>query len=278
MGRWFARFLRELGHSIVISGRDYRKSKEAAEELHVIAASNQSAVELSDAVIIAVPIDSFESIVKDIAPFIRAGQIIFDITSIKGMPVAIMHKYIGKGIILGAHPMFGPGAKSIARQRFVLTPTTDGEKKLAVKVKNYLENLDAQVMIMSPQEHDELISIVLGLSHLLALVYADTLLKTGKIEKARQVSGTTFRMLLTLTESVLSEDPSFYAALQMHLPETDRLSAILATNAREWSEIIKQRDSGTFIRRMKEIQQAFISADPDFSQAYGDMYHFLDNC
>jgi prephenate dehydrogenase len=276
MGRWFARFLQEQGFSVVISGRDCQKSKDTAEHLHLIAASNQSAVEQSDAVVIAVPIDSFEATVRDIAPFTHEGQLIFDITSVKSMPVEIMHKYIVKGTILGVHPMFGPGAKNITHQRFVLTPTTDEEKKLAIKVKSYLENLDARAMIMSPQEHDELISIVLCLSHLVALVYADTLLKTGQIEKARQVGGTTFRMLLTLTESVLSEDPSFYAALQTHLPQTDRLSTILSTNAREWSDVIKARDSGTFIRRMKEIRQAFISADPEFNQAYDNMYHFLD--
>ena len=109
MGRWFARFLSAEGRQVIISGRSQAKLREAAGQLGVESAPNEQAVAEADAVILSVPIDSFEAVVKEIAPHTHAGQYIFDITSIKARPVEIMHKYIHKGTILGVHPMFDRG-------------------------------------------------------------------------------------------------------------------------------------------------------------------------
>ncbi len=218
MGRWFARHLSGEGRQVVISGRNQAKLQEAAQQLGVESAPIEQAVAAADAVILSVPIDSFEAVVKEIAPHTHAGQYIFDITSIKARPVEIMHKYIRKGTILGVHPMFGPGAAGFKGQRFVLTPTNDVERALADKTRAYLEGRDAKVELMKPEEHDEIMSIVLGLSHFIALVSADTLASLGKLKDAQKVSGTTYRTLLTLAEGVVSEDADFYSSLQMNLP------------------------------------------------------------
>ena len=182
MGGWLARFLLKEGKQVVISGRDQGKLREAAERLGVEAASNQEAVKQSDAVILSVPIDKFEQIVREIAPYTSPQQLIFDITSIKARPVEIMHKYINKGTVLGMHPMFGPGAEGIAGQRFVLTPTGKAEDETAGRVRKYLEGKGARVEVMSPAEHDEIMAIVLGLSHFIALVSADTLAGAGQAQ------------------------------------------------------------------------------------------------
>ncbi|MFC1892430.1 hypothetical protein ACFLYR_00100 [Chloroflexota bacterium] len=62
--------------------------------------------------------------------------------------------------MLGVHPLFGPGASSIASHNFVLTPTNDNETALVQKVKVYLEARGAQVVLMPPEEHDEMMSVV----------------------------------------------------------------------------------------------------------------------
>jgi prephenate dehydrogenase len=275
MGMWFAHHLQKEGRQVIIGGRDRDKLARAAEKLRVEAASTSGAVEKADAVILSVPMDSFEKIVEDIAPFTHDGQLIFDVTSVKGMPVRAMHRFIKKGSVLGVHPMFGPGAEGIANQRFVLTPTSPEEEALAARVKKYLEARQARVEMMSPQEHDELISIVLGLSHFIALVSADTLLQTGRLEKASSVSGTTFKLLLTLAESVLSEDPSFYASLQMNLPRAAEFEELLSANAAAWAGMVKNKDSRQFAEKMARLKEGFHNADPRFSDAYKEMYKLI---
>ena len=275
MGRWFARFLLGEGLQVVIAGRDRVKLDEAARELGCQAASNEEAVKQADAVILSVPIDSFEATAREIAPSVKPGQYVFDITSVKAHQVEIMHKYLSGCRVLGTHPMFGPGAESMAGQRIVLTPTDDGEKSVAAQLRGYLEGRGASVAIMSPLEHDELMSIVLGLSHFIALVSADTLLSLGKLKEAAHVSGTSFRLLLTLAEAVTSEDPGFYSSLQMNLPGMAKIEEIFLAKADSWLDLVRHGDRENFARRMNYLRSKFSDVDPGFADAYNNAYRML---
>ena len=272
MGRWLARGLRAEGLQVTIAGRDETKLSEAAGQLGVKAASASEAVKSSEVVILSVPIDSFEAICKEIAPAVKPGQYIFDVTSIKARPVDIMHKYFGGCRVLGTHPMFGPGAASVDGQRFVLTPTNKEERELAGVIRRYLEERSAKVVSMSPAEHDDLMAIVLGLSHFIALVSADTLLELGRIKEAEAAGGTSYRLLLTLAEAVVSEDPSFYSSLQMNLPGMAELQDVFLAKARHWAGIVKSSDTQSFAQRMNHLKSRFAQEDPGFAEAYNNAY------
>jgi len=275
MGRWFARFLLGQGLQVIIAGRDRAKLDRAARELGCRAASTGEAVKQADAVLLSLPIDGFEAIACEIAPYVKPGQYIVDITSVKVQPVEMMHKYFGGCRVLGTHPMFGPGAETMAGQRIVLTPTDDGEESLAAQLRGYLEGRGASVAIMSPSEHDELMSVVLGLSHFVALVSADTLLSLGKLKEAGEVSGTSFRLLVTLAEAVVSEDPDFYSSLQMSLPGMAKIEEIFLAKADSWLELVRHGDRENFARRMSYLKSKFSAEDPGFADAYNNAYRLL---
>ena len=137
MGRWFANFLLKDGYEVVITGRNEGKLLKAKRQLGVDAATNVEAAKQAEVIIISVPVDNFEEVVEQICPYTHPEQVIIDITSIKAFPVEIMHKHIKRGLVLGAHPMFGPGARGIANQSFVLTPTNEEETALAQKIREY---------------------------------------------------------------------------------------------------------------------------------------------
>lgn len=275
MGKWLARQLKGAGLQVSIAGRDERKLREAAEELGVTAACDHEAVKGAGAVILSIPIDSFEDVCKGLAPAASPGQYIFDVTSVKARPVDIMHKYFAGCRVLGTHPMFGPGAAAVSGQRFVLTPTSAEERQLAGIIQHYLEERGARVAIMPPVEHDELMSIVLGLSHFIALVSADTLLELGKLKGAEAVCGTTYRLLLTLAEAVASEDPDFYSSLQMNLPGMARIEELFLSRAKDWAGMVKNNDRNSFAERMKLIETKFRREDPGFADAYNNAYRLL---
>ena len=50
---------------------------------------------------------------------------------------------------------------------------------------------------MTPQEHDQMMSVVLGLAHFIAIVSADTLLSFEKFQEMKKIGGTTFKILYT---------------------------------------------------------------------------------
>ncbi len=276
MGRWFANFLLKDGKEVVISGRDKSKLLEARRQLGVEVAPNVAAVKSADVVLLSVSIESFEAVVREIAPVISPSQVVIDVTSIKAMPVEIMHKYIKTGLVLGTHPLFGPGAKSAANQNFVLTPTSDSETVLAQKVRGYLEARRGRVTVMTPQEHDEMMTFILGLSHFIAIVSSDTLLSSDKLKKMQAIGGITYKVLLTLVESVLAEDPELYASLQMNLPNITEVERLFQRRAKEWMDLVANKDRQEFVRRMKTLRNHLAHDTPDFGKAYENLYKIAE--
>jgi len=275
MGRWLACFLLKDGQDVVAIGRNESKLREVKQQLGIETATSLEAIKTADVVLISVPMDSFESVMKQLPPYLHPEQVILDITSIKTTPVEVMHRYIKTGKVLGTHPMFGPGAKDFSRQNVVLTPTSEKETALAQKVKQYLEARGARVALMTPQEHDEMMAIVLGLAHFIALVSADALLSFDKLKQMEKVGGTTYRLLLTLAESVLTEDAEFYASLQMNLPKIREMHALFQKKAEAWARLVESKDSRGFIERMDALKDKLAKSDPDFRRAYEKMYRLL---
>ena len=272
MGRWFAHHLRDEGHQVVISGRTGDKLKEAGRKLGVAVASNVEAVKDAEVILLSVPIDSFEDIVIELAPYIQPEQAVLDVTSVKVMPVAAMHRHLKTRRVLGAHPLFGPGAKGIAGQNFVLTPTRPEERALADKVRGYLETRGGLVSLMTPEEHDDKMTVVLGLSHFIAVVSADTLVSSNRAARPAMFGSVTYKVLLTLVESVISENPELYAAIQMNLPGIADMEALFQGKVAEWAKMVKKKDRDAFISQMKALKSRLEQDNPDFGKAYENMY------
>jgi prephenate dehydrogenase len=277
MGRWLASFLLKDGYEVVITGRNESKLLEAKRQLGAeVTTNNVEAAKQAKVIIISVPIDNFESVVAQICPHTHPEQVIIDITSIKAFPIETMHKHIKRGIVLGVHPMFGPGARGIANQSFVLTPTNEEETALAQKIRQYLETRGARVSLMTPNEHDEMMAVILGLSHFIAIVAADTLLSFDKLQQMRAIGGSTFKLLLTLAEGVISEEPEFYTSLQMNLPNIAEIEKLFQGKAKTWADLVKNKDSQKFARRMNELKDRLYQVNPDFGKAYEDMYRLVE--
>jgi len=276
MGQWFARFLLKEGNQVTIIGRDESKLLGVQQQLKVDIATDMKAVGEADVILISVPIDAFEQVTEQIAPYTNSGQIIADVTSIKTFPVEAMHKHIKNGLLLGTHPVFGPGAMSLTNQNFVLTPTNEKETALAQKAKQYLEERGARATLMTPEEHDEMMAVVLGLSHFIAIATADSLLSLDKFKQMKEISGTTYKVLLTLVESVVSEDPELYASLQMSLPKMVETEELFQTNLKKWADLVKNQDRQEFIRRMNALKSKLEEVNPEFGSAYANMYRLIE--
>ena len=276
MGQWFARFLLEDGHEVLITGRNEDKLREVQKQIDVTVSTDIADVRGVDVIVISVPPDAFEPMVRQLAPHTRPEQIIVDVTSVKAEPVAVMHRHIKAGQILGTHPVFGPGARGMAKHNFVLTPTSEQETTLAHRVRDYLQGKGARVTLMAPEEHDELMTVVLGLAHFIAIVAADTLLGDDRFQQMKGIGGTTYKLLHTLVESVVSEDPELYASLQMSFPGIDEVEGRFLRNAETWAQLVSSRDRDGFAERLSALRNTLAKTDPDFRKAYEDMYRLTE--
>ncbi|MEA3253803.1 MAG: prephenate dehydrogenase/arogenate dehydrogenase family protein, partial [Chloroflexota bacterium] len=214
---------------------------------------------------------------EQVSPHVHSGQLVMDITSIKAFPVEVMHRYIKAGAVLGAHPMFGPGASSLAGKNFILTPTSEEERELAGKVTEYLEDRGAGVRMMSPSEHDKMMAVILGLPHFIAMVSADTLLSFENLGLTREISGSTYNLLLMLAESVISENHELYASLQMRLPDMAEIERQFQERVKVWTELVQNKDKQELIRKAGILRDKLEVADPDFKKAYKNMYRVMED-
>ncbi len=276
MGRWFARFLAQEEFEIIISDKNRSSLNSLPEDLKVATATNAGVMKAADIILLSVNIDAFEETVKEISPHVRPGHVIVDITSVKEQPVALMHQYFPKATVLGTHPLFGPGAKDLANQNFVLTPTNEAENVLARKVMTYLQQHKSRVTVLTPEKHDRMMSVVLGLSHFISIVTADTLIEIGKLQDQKAVGGSTYRVLTTLVESVVSEDPELYATLQMKLPYLNEVETLFQMNAAKWADMVKNQDRASFVKNMTALKYKFASDNANFGQAYENMYKIME--
>ncbi|UCF45472.1 MAG: prephenate dehydrogenase/arogenate dehydrogenase family protein [Candidatus Bathyarchaeota archaeon] len=276
MGLWFAKFFLEEGYSVVVASRNKEKLLKLRRKLAFETADFVEAVQNADRVLICVSINAFESVIKTISPSIREGQVVMDVCSIKDYPVKVMHKHIKNGLVLGTHPVFGPGSTSIENKTFILTPTSRQEEEFAENFKKWLETKKARVFVMTPKKHDTLMSVVLGLPHFLGLVACDTLLEQADYSETKRVAGTTYRILFTLAEVAALENPELLASLQLSLPELERIENAFIEKAYEWLNLIKQKDRATITRKMKQLKSKLMKTSPDYEHSYEIMYKMLE--
>jgi prephenate dehydrogenase len=277
MGVWFARFCKEKGDTVVLADRNAEKLAKLKLELQVETAGFVEAVRGADNVLICTSISSFEEIVKKIAPATRKGQAIMDICSIKEFPVDIMHKYLKDATVLGTHPVFGPGSNGVAHKAYVLTPTNKQEAAFAEQYKQWLEKEQAHVFVMTPKEHDELMSIILGLPHFIGLVACETLLAQEGFAESKKLAGTTYRMLFTLAEATAMETPDLYANVQTKLGGLGKMEELFIANAQEWLDLMKNKDSKEIMARMDRLRSKLAKADSEYGKSYETMYKMLQS-
>jgi prephenate dehydrogenase len=277
MGVWFAKFCKEKGDEVILADRNEEKLAKLEDELGIETADFEQAVKAADRIMICVSISSFEEVVKKIGPIVQEDQVVMDICSVKDFPVKIMHENIKRGLILGTHPVFGPGSKGVKHKTYVLTPTNEKESEYADEFKNWLEKEKAHVFVMSPQKHDELMSVVLGLPHFLGLVACETLLEQKNFPETKTVAGTTYRMLFTLAEATALETPDLFANLQMNLPNMGKIEDQFISKAQEWLDLIKQKEPKAIMNRMEQLKVKLLKTDSDFAKSYEVMYKMLES-
>ena len=277
MGCWFAKLFRDEGYSVVVTSRNQEKLSRIGSEFNIETNSFLEAIKGADRILVCVPVDALNEVVKIIRPGIQKNQILMDICSVKKYPVDILHKNFPNNLILGTHPVFGPGSTSLKNKTFVLTPTNAMEKKFALKFKTWLETKQVRVFILSPEKHDKLMSVVLGLSHFIGLVACDILLEQKDYPETKNVAGTTFKMLFTLAEVATLEEPELFNSLQSHLSGTLNLETQFIHKANEWLKLIKKKDSKEITAKMKQLKSKLKTVSDDVEHSYKVMYKMLES-
>ena len=163
-----------------------------------------SAILNKEYVLLSTPTKKTPEIIRLIAKEMKRESYLIDITSHKSKTSTALGKIPAKVCPVCIHPMFGPGAKGVKNQNIISIPIKDGKKELDV-AKNLFP--DANFVTIDSSEHDKKIAIILGLTHLINIAFANILAKDDKILLMEKMAGTTFKAQKIIAESILTESP-----------------------------------------------------------------------
>ena len=261
LGKWFARYLKNKGFNVIVTGRDIEKGKNVEKELGVkFTNNNVEAAKKGDIVIVAVPINVTERVIKEVAPHVREGCLLMDITSIKEIPAKTMEENVKEGVtVIPTHPMFGPSTPSLLRQVVILTPSERHKNtEWFKKVYNFLKKEGARVIVISPEEHDRIMGVVQGLTHFAFISLGATLKELNvDIKKSRRFASPIYELMISIIGRIIGQNPYLYADIQMFNPRIREIHEVFINQCKEISEIVKNKDRDRFVKIMKEAAKHF---------------------
>jgi len=166
-----------------------------------------------------VPISSFESVIKEIAPKLKAKTLVIDVCSVKELPVQIMKKYLAKNIyILGTHPMFGPDSARLTLYgaKIILSKVRLPEK-IYQGIKGYLMSHGLHVIEASPKLHDQQVVRSLTLTHFIGR----SLVEFGAEDLMIDTKG--YRRLMKILETVINDSWQLFQDMNHYNPYAKKM-------------------------------------------------------
>ncbi len=242
MGGSFALALKRAGLVKRVIG--YSKSPsttERARQLGVIDQAAESAllaVSGSDVVLIAVPVSATEATFKAIRHLVEPGVLFMDVGSTKRDVVDAARRVLKERVpsFVPAHPIAGKEVAGIAHadatlysgRQVILTPLPQTTPELVQKATDCWAAIGAQVLRMTPENHDAAFAAVSHLPHLLAFSYFNSVAHQPAGRDFLSLAGPGFRdftriaasdptvwrdILLSNREEILKQSQRFRHAL-----------------------------------------------------------------
>jgi chorismate mutase / prephenate dehydrogenase len=240
MGAFLARVFENGGYKVETMGLD---SGAPAEE---VAARN-------DVVIVSVPIDVTVSVIEKVAPHVKKGGCIVDITSIKRAPLEAMLKHAPEGVdVVGTHPMFGPHGVDFDRQKVVLCRGR-GDQAFA-RVKKLYETFGAETIEATAEEHDAQMALIQVLVHEKTMVLGSVLERLkADLGRSLAFASPIYRTELAMIGRMFSQSAELYADILTVNPDAPRLSHVFEQEAAHFARAVAMSDRETVVRRFQQV-------------------------
>jgi len=151
----------------------------------VAAETIAEAVSGADIIVLAVPVQAFESVLQEVKPFIKPGAVLTDVGSVKGNFVSAVESVFGDvpEFVVPGHPIAGSEKSGVTaansslyqNHKVILTPLTHTDERALSLVDAMWSACGANVLQMSVEKHDEVLAATSHLPHLIAFSLVDTL-------------------------------------------------------------------------------------------------------
>lgn len=243
MGSWFTDLLEGLGLEVLKCGRS---TKLRPEQLPSIC----------NVVVISVPIREMVDVIKNIGPMLPKDALLMDLTSIKTEPVAAMLKY-SQAQVVGLHPLFGPKAtKGHSPLKVAICPGR-GETGLNWTIE-IIKAAGLKPLLVSPQLHDQLMSVIQGAQHFAMIAFALTIMHSGcELEDLRRFATPSFSQMTNRVEAILEQPPELFGPLMMDNPFSLESIQSHMQCSEQLKEIVHRKDMQSFRELFLSLTEYF---------------------
>ena len=179
---------------------------------------------------VAAPLRTSSRIMEMLAQRAPEG-LIFDIGSLKSPMRSGLEALRKAGCkVTSVHPMFGPDAIMLSGCHILLVGT--GNQQALEEARALFSHAAAECVELGMDEHDEVMSWVLGLSHLVNIAFAGAPRRSHEqVPLLKRISSSTFNAQLGIAAKVVSENPHLYFEIQegtaCDKPAIETFSAVL---------------------------------------------------
>lgn len=254
---------------VFITGRDHKKGRKVAEELGVnYIESNAGLANISDILIISVPIHHTSDVIREVAPFMKDGSLMVDVTSVKEEPSKTMAETLPDTVeYIPTHPVFGPRTTELDNQVIVLT--ADKKGKWYDKVYDYLSSKNMRIIETTAEKHDFMMGIVQVLTHFSFISTASAIEKLKvDLAETEDYESPIYNLMIDMIARIVSQNPYLTYYIQSMNSNGDKIRNTFAEAVLELRDAINSEDDEKFIeiainatKNMGDIKNALGRSD-----------------
>lgn len=154
--------------------------------------SLDDAIQQSDVIILAIPVDNLVTLLPKVLDNIKNNQVVVDLGSTKGQLIDAVKDHPNRSRYVAAHPMWGTeysGPQAAVRGAFekvavVICNAKDSDSDALEWTKKMFEKIGMRLLEMDAQAHDLHAAYVSHISHITSFALANTVLEKEKEEEA----------------------------------------------------------------------------------------------
>ena len=270
---------------VYITGTDHKKGRRVAEELNVnYIESNAGLANISDMLIVAVPIQFTSGVIREVAPFMKSGSVMIDVTSIKEEPARTMAEVLPESIeYIPTHPVFGPRTTRLDNQVIVLT--ADRKGKWYDKVYDYLAGKNMRIIETTAEKHDFMMSIVQVLTHFSFISTASAIEKLSvDLSETEDYESPIYNLMIDMIARIVSQNPYLTYNIQSMNSNGPHIRNTFAEAVSELRDVINDNDEERFVdiaikatKHMGDITNALGRSDKAISALSSEYTHLNDS-
>ncbi|HUG27234.1 MAG TPA: prephenate dehydrogenase/arogenate dehydrogenase family protein [Gemmatimonadales bacterium] len=252
MGRWFRGFFEGQGHDVRVIDPSLSPDDPVQ--------APDGALAEADLVVVAVSLAATPRVLAEVFSVAPRG-LVLDIASLKSHLIEPLGAAAAAGLrVASLHPLFGPEVRTLGGR--VMAVCDCGNQGAADEAAALFADTAVTITRLPIEEHDRYMQYVLGLSHLVSLLFAATVTRSGMTTaELNAMASTTWLKQVRTAAEVVGENPEMYHQIQRLNQHSAELFALMREQLGALESAALADEPGGFVALMIAARE-FLPAEP----------------